>query len=161
MLFICNIVYINKYDWLIFMFFFIFSLSLSLLQHHHRYSFIILRQLFTLWSWLPARITMYTPTLLYTTEEHGCSLTTFYVRVEQHEPTLLMIKTCNNEVSMQKCLCVCYIVVGSIRSKSILISISSNEFEFQNWDYNEFNSLSIWLIRNNDMFFRLFLFKFQ
>lgn len=57
------------------------------------------RQLFTLWSWLPARITMYTPTLLYTTEEHGCSLTTFYVRVEQHEPTLLMIKTCNNEVS--------------------------------------------------------------
>ncbi|XP_055304373.1 GTPase-activating protein skywalker isoform X1 [Sitodiplosis mosellana] len=54
--------------------------------------------LFTLWSWLPARITMYTPTLLYTTEEHGCSLTTFYVRVEQHEPTLLMIKTCNNEV---------------------------------------------------------------
>ncbi|XP_015522409.1 GTPase-activating protein skywalker isoform X1 [Neodiprion pinetum] len=54
--------------------------------------------LFTLWSWLPVRITMYQPILLYTTEEHGCSLTTFYVRVEQHEPTLLMIKTCNNEV---------------------------------------------------------------
>ncbi|XP_075213185.1 GTPase-activating protein skywalker isoform X2 [Lycorma delicatula] len=54
--------------------------------------------LFTLWSWLPERITMYQPVLLYTTEEHGCSLTTFYVRVEQHEPTLLMIKTCNNEV---------------------------------------------------------------
>ncbi|KAH0557247.1 GTPase-activating protein skywalker isoform X5 [Cotesia glomerata] len=55
-------------------------------------------RLFTLWSWLPVRITMYQPTLLYTTEEHGCSLTTFYLRVEQHEPTLLMIKTCNNEV---------------------------------------------------------------
>ncbi|XP_034936893.1 GTPase-activating protein skywalker isoform X3 [Chelonus insularis] len=55
-------------------------------------------RLFTLWSWLPVRITMYQPILLYTTEEHGCSLTTFYVRVEQHEPTLLMIKTCNNEV---------------------------------------------------------------
>jgi hypothetical protein len=41
---------------------------------------------------------MYQPILLYTTEEHGCSLTTFYVRVEHHEPTLLMIKTCNNEV---------------------------------------------------------------
>ncbi|KAL9923101.1 GTPase-activating protein skywalker isoform X1 [Glossina fuscipes] len=54
--------------------------------------------LFTLWSWLPVRITMYQPVLLYTTEEHGCSLTTFYVRVEQHEPTLMMIKTCNNEV---------------------------------------------------------------
>ncbi|XP_026293246.1 GTPase-activating protein skywalker isoform X1 [Frankliniella occidentalis] len=55
-------------------------------------------ELFTLWSWLPVRITMYQPILLYTTEEHGCSLTTFYVRVEQHEPTLLMIKTSNNEV---------------------------------------------------------------
>ncbi|XP_046675698.1 GTPase-activating protein skywalker isoform X1 [Homalodisca vitripennis] len=54
--------------------------------------------LFTLWSWLPVRITMYQPVLLYTTEEHGCSLTTFFVRVEHHEPTLLMIKTCNNEV---------------------------------------------------------------
>ena len=42
---------------------------------------------------------MYQPVLLYTTEEHGCSLTTFFIRVEQHEPTLLMIKTCNNEVS--------------------------------------------------------------
>uniref|UniRef100_A0A1B6EBY2 TLDc domain-containing protein n=2 Tax=Clastoptera arizonana TaxID=38151 RepID=A0A1B6EBY2_9HEMI len=57
-----------------------------------------IRELFTLWSWLPVRITMYQPVLLYTTEEHGCSLTTFFVRVEQHEPTLLMIKTCNNEV---------------------------------------------------------------
>ncbi|XP_039280986.1 GTPase-activating protein skywalker isoform X2 [Nilaparvata lugens] len=55
-------------------------------------------ELFTLWSWLPERITMYQPVLLYTTEEHGCSLTTFYLRVEQHEPTLLMIKTCSNEV---------------------------------------------------------------
>ncbi|XP_063375962.1 GTPase-activating protein skywalker isoform X3 [Cydia fagiglandana] len=57
-------------------------------------------ELFTLWSWLPVRITMYQPVLLYTTEEHGCSLTTFYVRVEHHEPTLLMIKTCNNEVGI-------------------------------------------------------------
>lgn len=45
---------------------------------------------------------MYQPVLLYTTEEHGCSLTTFYVRVEQHEPTLLMIKTCNNEVGKRQ-----------------------------------------------------------
>ncbi|XP_025206279.1 TBC1 domain family member 24-like isoform X1 [Melanaphis sacchari] len=56
------------------------------------------QDLFTLWSWLPVRITMYQPILLYTTEEHGCSLTTFYVRVEHHEPTLLLIKTCTNEV---------------------------------------------------------------
>ncbi|XP_065163802.1 GTPase-activating protein skywalker isoform X6 [Atheta coriaria] len=56
------------------------------------------QDLLALWSWLPVRITMYQPILLYTTEEHGCSLTTFYVRVEQHEPTLLMIKTINNEI---------------------------------------------------------------
>ncbi|XP_031342939.1 GTPase-activating protein skywalker isoform X1 [Photinus pyralis] len=65
------------------------NINSRILSHH---------SLLTLWSWLPVRITMYQPILLYTTEEHGCSLTTFYVRVEQHEPTLLMIKTCNNEV---------------------------------------------------------------
>lgn len=51
-----------------------------------------IRELFTLWSWLPVRITMYQPTLLYTTAEHGCSLTTFFIRVQQHEPTLMLIK---------------------------------------------------------------------
>jgi hypothetical protein len=61
--------------------------------------YIFLHQLFTLWSWLPVRITMYQPVLLYTTEEHGCSLTTFFIRVEQHVPTLMMIKTNNNEVT--------------------------------------------------------------
>ncbi|KAL1124173.1 hypothetical protein AAG570_001943, partial [Ranatra chinensis] len=67
----------------------VYNIRSHIVDHH---------DLFTLWSWLPVRITMYQPILLYTTEEHGCSLTTFYVRVEQHEPTLLMIKTCNNEV---------------------------------------------------------------
>ncbi|XP_063244570.1 GTPase-activating protein skywalker isoform X4 [Bacillus rossius redtenbacheri] len=57
-----------------------------------------IRELLALWSWLPVRITMYQPILLYTTEEHGCSLTTFYLRVEMYEPTLLMIKTCSGEV---------------------------------------------------------------
>ena len=51
-----------------------------------------------MWSWLPARITMYKPTLLYTTEEHGCSLKTFYKRVQDHEQTLMIIKTFNNDV---------------------------------------------------------------
>jgi len=61
---------------------------------------------------------MYQPVLLYTTEEHGCSLTTFYVRVEQHEPTLLMIKTCNNEVSIQILEIVIFL------TKSLLFSIT-------------------------------------
>ena len=55
-------------------------------------------QLLTLWSWLPLRITMYQPVLLYTTEEHGCCLTTFFNRVDNHEPTILLIKTTNDEI---------------------------------------------------------------
>jgi hypothetical protein len=55
-------------------------------------------QLLALWQWLPVRITMYQPELLYTTEEHGCSLTTFFKRVEAHEPTILIIKTTTDEV---------------------------------------------------------------
>lgn len=76
-----------------------FERILQFLLNEFKWSIFVFSQLLTLWSWLPVRITMYQPILLYTTEEHGCSLTTFYVRVENHEPTLLMIKTCNNEVS--------------------------------------------------------------
>ena len=52
-----------------------------------------------MWSWLPVRITMYQPELLYTTEEHGCSMTTFFARVEKHEPTIIIVKTTNGDVS--------------------------------------------------------------
>nr|XP_045609959.1 GTPase-activating protein skywalker-like isoform X2 [Procambarus clarkii] len=55
-------------------------------------------ELLTLWSWLPMRMTMHQPTLVYTTEEHGCSLTTFFQRVEKHEPTLLCIRTVDDYV---------------------------------------------------------------
>ncbi|XP_046461837.1 GTPase-activating protein skywalker-like isoform X1 [Daphnia pulex] len=55
-------------------------------------------RLLTVWSWLPVRITMYQPELLYTTEEHGCSMTTFFNRVEQHEPTILIVKTATEDV---------------------------------------------------------------
>lgn len=57
-----------------------------------------IKELLTLWSWLPARMTMHQPTLIYTTEEHGCSLTTFFQRVDKHEPTLLCIRTVNDHV---------------------------------------------------------------
>ncbi|XP_059483880.1 GTPase-activating protein skywalker isoform X2 [Neocloeon triangulifer] len=57
-----------------------------------------IKELLTVWTWLPIRITMYQPVLLYTTEEHGCSLTTFFVRVEKHEPTILIIKTCSGDI---------------------------------------------------------------
>ncbi|ODN04600.1 TBC1 domain family member 24 [Orchesella cincta] len=57
-----------------------------------------IKELLVLWQWLPVRITMYQPVLLYTSDEHGCSLTTFFNRVENHEPTILIIKTTTDEV---------------------------------------------------------------
>ncbi|XP_068239755.1 GTPase-activating protein skywalker isoform X4 [Palaemon carinicauda] len=57
-----------------------------------------IKELLTVWSWLPTRMTLHQPTLIYTTEEHGCSLTTFFQRVEKHEPTLMCIRTTNDHV---------------------------------------------------------------
>ncbi|XP_069986001.1 GTPase-activating protein skywalker isoform X1 [Penaeus vannamei] len=57
-----------------------------------------IKELLTLWSWLPVRMTMHQPSLIYTTEEHGCSLTTFFQRVEKHEPTLICIRTVKDHV---------------------------------------------------------------
>jgi len=64
-----------------------------------------IRELLTLWSWLPVRITMYQPELLYTTEEHGCSMTTFFARVEKHEPTIMIVKTTCGDVFGAYCSC--------------------------------------------------------
>jgi hypothetical protein len=41
---------------------------------------------------------MYEPQLIYTTNEHGCSLSTFFNRVEQYEPTLLLLKATTGEI---------------------------------------------------------------
>lgn len=57
-----------------------------------------IKELLTLWSWLPMRMTMYQPTLIYTTEEHGCSLTTFFQRVDKYEPSLICIRTVEDNV---------------------------------------------------------------
>lgn len=51
----------------------------------------MVHQMLTVWSWLPVRITMYHPEMLDTTEEHRCSMTTFFNLVVQHEPTILIV----------------------------------------------------------------------
>lgn len=56
------------------------------------------KELVALWNWLPERMTMATPTLAYSSNEHGISLTTFYTRCEKYEPTILVIKTTQGEV---------------------------------------------------------------
>ncbi|XP_053551236.1 TBC1 domain family member 24 isoform X2 [Bombina bombina] len=51
-----------------------------------------------IWSWIPERFALSQPLLLFTNQEHGNSLSRFYLHCEGHEPTLLLIKTTNNEV---------------------------------------------------------------
>ena len=38
------------------------------------------------------------PELIYSSNQHGISLTTFYTRSEKYEPTILVIKTTEKEV---------------------------------------------------------------
>ncbi|XP_052214993.1 GTPase-activating protein skywalker-like isoform X2 [Dreissena polymorpha] len=54
--------------------------------------------LYAVWTWLPNRFSVCQPELLYTTEEHGTSLVTLYQRVENHQPTVIVIKTTNDEI---------------------------------------------------------------
>lgn len=51
-----------------------------------------------LWEWLPDRLMVSEPVVLFSMAEHGNSLNTFYTRADQWEPTLLVIKTLKNEV---------------------------------------------------------------
>ncbi|CAG0890677.1 unnamed protein product [Cyprideis torosa] len=56
------------------------------------------KQLLILWGWLPMRITMYQPHLLYTTDVHGCSLSTLYNKAQAYEPTILIVKTLDGDI---------------------------------------------------------------
>ncbi|MGH0148214.1 UNVERIFIED_CONTAM: hypothetical protein FKN15_021582 [Acipenser sinensis] len=51
-----------------------------------------------IWAWIPERFALCQPQLLFTTSEHGCSLNRFYAQSEGYEPTLLLIRTTDQEV---------------------------------------------------------------
>ncbi|KAJ8284189.1 hypothetical protein COCON_G00030390 [Conger conger] len=51
-----------------------------------------------IWSWIPERFALCQPQLLFTTANHGCSLSRFYSHCQGYEPTLLLIKTTAAEV---------------------------------------------------------------
>lgn len=51
-----------------------------------------------LWDWLPERVIVKEPTVIFCSEEDGNSLKTFYSKTDEYEPTVLLIKTTNNEV---------------------------------------------------------------
>jgi len=50
------------------------------------------------YQWLPRRFTLNQPKLIYSTSEHGTSLSTFFNKVTGHEPTFIVIKTDQSEV---------------------------------------------------------------
>ncbi|XP_040293460.1 TBC1 domain family member 24-like isoform X1 [Bufo bufo] len=52
----------------------------------------------TVWSWIPERYSLYPPVLLFSTLQHGYSLQRFYSHCEGMEPTVLLIKTTENQV---------------------------------------------------------------
>lgn len=54
--------------------------------------------LYAIWTWLPTRYAVCQPLLLYTSEEHGTSLVTLYSRVENYQPTIIVIKNCEDEI---------------------------------------------------------------
>eukprot|EP00095_Tigriopus_kingsejongensis_P002050 maker-scaffold254_size236139-snap-gene-0.9 protein:Tk02050 transcript:maker-scaffold254_size236139-snap-gene-0.9-mRNA-1 annotation:"tbc1 domain family member 24 isoform x4" len=56
------------------------------------------KQFVTIWQWMPERMSTIDPKLVYSSNEHGISLTTFYHKSEQYEPTILLIRTTGNEV---------------------------------------------------------------
>ena len=58
-------------------------------------------QLYSIWTWLPTRYAVCQPLLLYTSEEHGTSLVTLYSRVENYQPTIIVIKNTENEVRVK------------------------------------------------------------
>ncbi|KAK2857349.1 hypothetical protein Q7C36_005268 [Tachysurus vachellii] len=50
------------------------------------------------WAWIPERFALFSPERLYSTEEHGRNLASFYAHVEGHEPTVLLLRTVDEEV---------------------------------------------------------------
>ncbi|XP_013986365.1 TBC1 domain family member 24 [Salmo salar] len=50
------------------------------------------------WAWIPERFALFNPKRLFSTNEHGRSLASFYSRVEGHEPAILLLKTVDEEV---------------------------------------------------------------
>jgi hypothetical protein len=51
-----------------------------------------------LWNWLPLQLRALEPVRLYSTDENGCSLNTFFNLCSKESPTLLLIRTSTNAV---------------------------------------------------------------
>ncbi|XP_051037207.1 TBC1 domain family member 24 isoform X3 [Phodopus roborovskii] len=82
------------------------SVSLSKRQFVHlavhaenfRSEIVSVKEMRDIWSWIPERFALCQPLLLFSSLQHGYSLTRFYFQCEGHEPTLLLIKTTQKEL---------------------------------------------------------------
>ncbi|CAF1519274.1 unnamed protein product, partial [Didymodactylos carnosus] len=61
----------------------------SILEHKH---FLIL------WNWLPPRLSLSQPELLFTTQEHGCRLQTLLDKIDDIEYSIMIVKASNGEI---------------------------------------------------------------
>ncbi|KAG1940760.1 TBC1 domain family member 24 isoform b [Pimephales promelas] len=50
------------------------------------------------WAWIPERFALFSPVQLFSTNAHGRSLSLFYSKVEGHDPTVLLLKTADEEI---------------------------------------------------------------
>ena len=59
----------------------------------------------TLWNWLPARLSLSQPIVVFTTQQHGFRLQTLLEKIDQIEYSILVIKTTTGEVEfrLEKC----------------------------------------------------------
>ncbi|XP_053328128.1 TBC1 domain family member 24 isoform X2 [Spea bombifrons] len=74
------------------------NVHLAVHAENFRSEIVSVKEMRDIWSWIPERFALSQPLLLYTNQEHGNSLSRFYLHCEGHEPTLLLIKTSNGEV---------------------------------------------------------------
>ncbi|GFY47491.1 GTPase-activating protein skywalker [Trichonephila inaurata madagascariensis] len=61
-------------------------------------SILTAEQMSIIWNWIPIRISMLQPEVIYSSNEHGVCLTAFYMTAGSYEPTVLVIKANNDEV---------------------------------------------------------------
>jgi hypothetical protein len=64
--------------------------KLSILDH---------QQFVTLWNWLPVRLSLSQPVLVFTTQEHGFRLQSLLEKIDEIEYSIIIIKSTNGEVS--------------------------------------------------------------
>ncbi|NWS46154.1 TBC24 protein, partial [Probosciger aterrimus] len=74
------------------------NVHLAVHAENFKSEIVSVKEMRDIWSWIPERFALCQPLLLFTTSEHGCSLSRFYSHSEGHEPTLLLIKTTAKEV---------------------------------------------------------------